>query len=83
MKKFNRKNGYFKHYNSNGTSIRIKVKGICISNSRVIIKFKNQEDIEWLYQIPDTMFTSSNDAINHICKHTENPNMVFQILSSN
>jgi len=80
-KKYNRKNGYFKHYNSKGISCRIKFADK-ITNSKILVKFKYKDDLEWMYHSPDRKFVDESDVINYLCKNLENRNRVFKIYKS-
>jgi len=75
------KNGYFKHYNKEGISCRIKVKKEALNkiDSDFIIAFKRKRDLGWNYHSPKKKFRCINAVINHILKNLENKNMVFKI----
>ena len=82
MKKYNSKNGYFKHYNKNGHSCRIKVskKALNKTNSEFLIKFKKAKDETWLYHYPSKKFRCVNEVITFILKNLENKNLVFKVI---
>jgi len=81
MKKYSKKNNWYKFYNNKGDSCRIKIKAE-ISNSFVIIKFKYEEDVEWLYHSPNKKFRNCQDIIWYITNNLEKNKMLFEVNSS-
>ena len=71
-------NGYFKFYNKEGMSTRIKCSEPI--NGEVLIKFKNKNAAEWLYHAPQRKFRNCLEVTNFILKNLENENMVFKIV---
>ncbi len=74
-------NGYYKFYNKEGISCRIKCddteekfEGNCI------IKFKQIDDPTWMFHAPTKEFRNCLEVTNYILKNLENSNMVFKIL---
>jgi hypothetical protein len=72
-------NGYFKFYNKNGQSCRIKcqeeIKG------QVLIKFKPHDEGAWLYYAPKREFRNCLEVANFILKNLESNGTVFKILA--
>jgi len=82
-KKYSRKNGYYKFYNKEGIPFRIKFAGIRdieFENSReILVKFKDQDEIEWKFHSPSKKFNNVFDIIKYIGMNLENTNVVFKI----
>lgn len=82
MKQFSKKNGYYKYYNSDGLSTRIKVNELEIDSKGILIKFL--QNGHWMYHTPDAKkhnFENAFDCINFILKNLENENLVFEVIS--
>ena len=79
--KYKSKNGYFKHYNKDGISCRIKIAkdALLKTNNEFIITFKHKNDLSWKYHSPEKNFRCVNEVIVFILKNLENKNMVFKI----
>lgn len=73
-------NGYFKFYNKDGVSCRIKCDQEI--NGEVLIKFKSKDDDGWFYHSPRREFGNSLDVANFILKNLENQDMIFKVLPS-
>ena len=72
-------NGYFKFYNKEGLSCRVKCpKEI---QKEILIKFKNRDETAWAYHSPKRTFRNCLEVVNFILKNLENENMVFKIIS--
>ena len=80
MKQYSKKNGYFKYYNKDGVSLRIKIDMTrChFEPQHVLISFTHS-DGSWVHHIPEKKFTDIHDIVNHVCRNTENKNVVFRI----
>jgi len=73
-------NGYYKFYNKEGLSCRIKCTDEVSGN--VLIKFKGRDEAIWAYHSPKRTFRNCLDVTNFILKNLENPNMVFKIVGT-
>jgi len=87
MKKHSKNNGYFKYYNKEGKSCRIKFDNDFkfIEEKKkfnIIIKFKKDDETLWNYHSPFRKFKSIFEIINYILKNLENDKMVFKISKS-
>jgi hypothetical protein len=72
-------NGYFKFYNKEGISCRIKCNDEV--DGAILIKFKQKEEANWMYHVPNRGFRNCLEVSNFILKNLENDNMVFKIVS--
>jgi len=75
------KKGYFKHYNANGISCRIKVTRYALTktDSEFLIAFKSKKEEFWNYHSPDRKFRCVNEVIVFILKNLISKNMIFKI----
>ena len=75
-------NGYYKHYNKEGRSCRIKVsrKALSRTDDEFILKYRSKSMEHWLYHSPRGKFRCANAVIVHILKNLENDNMIFKII---
>jgi len=80
VKKYSRNNGYYKYYNNKGDYCRIKIKNFT-ENNPIIVKFKDKDDIDWFYHLPDKKFNSVQEIIWYITNNLETPNKIFKIQS--
>jgi hypothetical protein len=78
LKQFSRKNEYYKYYNSEGISTRIKVSEFNQDSFGCLIKFF--QNGHWFYHHPKVKFKDQFDCINFILKNLENTNLVFEII---
>jgi len=77
------KNGYFKYYNAEGKSLRIKmnVKGIKFKEpTQIHLKFKSKTDERWMHTIPRKKFNSIYEIIKYLCSNTTNKDRVFNVI---
>jgi hypothetical protein len=75
--KYKSRNGYFKFYNKNGLSCRIKIQDEI--SGKFIIKYKGPDEIIWNYISPD-FSAITIEVINYILKNLETDNSVFKIV---
>lgn len=78
-KKYCKANGYFKFYNHDKISVRIKCPDL-IENGSVILKFKGEKEERWSYYSPRKIFNSAAEVIHYITTNLENPGLVFKML---
>jgi len=80
--KYKSKNGYFKHYNKEGISCRIKVakSALAKTDSELMVKFKGSKDEFWSWHFPRRKFRDASEVIVFILKNLVNENMVFKIV---
>jgi len=71
--------GYYKFYNAEGKSCRVKCKSV---EGSCIIKFKHVNEHEWLYHSPNRDFNSCTDAINFILKNLISDGMIFKVVKT-
>jgi len=79
MKKYSRKNGWFKFYNNQGKFCRIKLNNNILKDTKVIIKFKYDNSSDWYYHSPDRKFNGCQDVIWYITNNLESDKMLFEI----
>jgi len=81
MKKYTKKDEYYKYYNAEGKKCRIKIepKLLCERNFKVFVWFKNENDVNWLVHQPKKKFKDVFHVINFILKNLENNNLIFKI----
>jgi len=71
-------NGYYKFYNKEGISCRIKCTDVI--NGTALIKFKHRDEPGWLYHSPERKFGHILEAVNFVLKNLENTGMIFKII---
>jgi hypothetical protein len=80
-KKFSKSNRYYKYYNKEGKSCRIKFfTDIKEEGENVILKYKECGAGDWHYHVPKKKFKNKEELIWYICKNLENDKICFQIL---
>lgn len=83
MKRFSKKNGYYKYYNKEGKWCRIKIKdSSCVGNTgrkEVLLKFQGPMDDGWLITTIDKEFDNVFDIIHYLCKNLETNGTVFKV----
>ena len=77
MKKYSRKNGYYKFYNKEGKKCRIKIDG-SIKNKELIFILRYPNSILPRYYVPNRKFTSKLDLIHHIVSNLETDGLVVE-----
>ena len=80
-KKYSKQYGWYKHYNKNGTSCRIKIKKE--PQGQVIIKFRDQDSITWNYFVPSKLFGDSSEVIHYLVQNLEKSGTLFEVISPN
>lgn len=82
-KKYSKRNGYYKYYNKNGVSCRVKFENKMAINSKtanVIIEFNKENDIEVSnMHMPARYFNNDFEILNFILKNLETSNLVFKV----
>jgi len=77
---YKKKNGFYKHYNKDGISTRIRIVHDKIKSGMkdIMIIYCNKNEV-----VPNLIvksgFTSDSQVINYILKNLENKDMVFDI----
>jgi len=73
---------YYTYYNKQGLRAKIKITKNAFDkkNEQFLIKFKRQNDEQWLYHYPNKKFSCHLEVINHILKNLETDGTKFKIL---
>ena len=79
MKKYNKSNGFYKHYNKKGNSCRIRVTGHVDEYHEVLIKMLRKDEVEWVVFPTSRRFKSTQDIIHHILSNLETNKTIFDI----
>jgi len=91
MKKYKSARGYYKYYNSEGKSLRIKFSKEfkeleCKErepNEKFKISLKFKHDEHWHYHTPSKSFANIFDVIKYLCTNTTTEGTIFKVLSFN
>lgn len=81
----NSKNGYYKYYNAEGKSCRIKiyVDKIKLPDTGILLKYKGPEDIFWNYHVPNKHFGNVFEIIKYLSKNTEVDGTIYKVYINN
>jgi len=75
---------YYKMYTKDGKTFRVKC-GIPSGyrygeRSQILIKFKHVDDTQWMYHVPNKIFSNCLDILDFLRKNIENDHMIFKIV---
>jgi len=79
--KYSKKEGYYKYYNKEGKSCRIKIEDKLRNKRkfRCFVWFRYPNDVNWMVHEPSKKFNDVFHVINYLCKNLETDKMIFKV----
>lgn len=75
--KYTKTNGWFKFFTEEGLTCRIKSDEV--NDTKVIIKYRHENDIEWTWHSPNIVFKNQLEVARYLLKNLETDQLLFRV----